>query len=101
MSFAIIGGGPAGFYLARFLAKMNCKPIVHVYEKDMCPFGLLRYGVAPDHISIKKAEINLSSVASYEHFDFIGNYPIDKSQIHSLSQSYSAVIYAIGAQGTN
>lgn len=62
-SFAIIGGGPAGFYMAKLLSKHPLKPYVHIYQKQLTPFGLLRYGVAPDHIAIKKAENTLAQAA--------------------------------------
>lgn len=45
----IIGGGPAGFYTARQLLRLFPKCRIDIYEKLPCPFGLLRYGVAPDH----------------------------------------------------
>lgn len=60
LSFAIIGGGPAGFYTAKLLTKFPCNPQIHIYEKELCPFGLIRYGVAPDHVSIKRSEVVLS-----------------------------------------
>ena len=49
-SFAIIGGGPAGFYTAKLLLKkFKTDSIVHIFDKNIFPFGLIRYGVAPDH----------------------------------------------------
>ncbi len=65
LSLAVVGGGPAGFYLARQLSKLPKQPLVHIFEKEYCPFGLIRYGVAPDHISIKKSETTLASIHSY------------------------------------
>jgi len=55
LSFAVIGGGPAGFYMSKLISRMGGDYIVHIYEKELCPFGLLRYGVAPDHVSIKRS----------------------------------------------
>lgn len=50
---AIVGSGPAGFYAAyRLLAKQK-DAIVDMYEKLPVPFGLARYGVAPDHPEVK------------------------------------------------
>lgn len=50
---AIVGSGPAGFYAAyRLLAKQQ-DTIVDMYEKLPVPFGLARYGVAPDHPEVK------------------------------------------------
>lgn len=50
---AIVGSGPAGFYAAyRLLAKAE-NAVVDMYEKLPVPFGLVRYGVAPDHPEVK------------------------------------------------
>lgn len=50
---AIIGSGPAGFYAAyRLLGKLD-DAVVDMYEKLPVPFGLTRYGVAPDHPEVK------------------------------------------------
>lgn len=72
-SFAIIGGGPAAFYTSKLLAKLPSNPLIHIIEKELCPFGLIRYGVAPDHISIKKSEMTLSDTANNPSFSFFGN----------------------------
>jgi adrenodoxin-NADP+ reductase len=73
LSFAIIGAGPAGFYISKCLAKLTQQPLLHIFEKEYCPFGLIRYGVAPDHISIKKSETTLSSISTYKGFQYFGN----------------------------
>lgn len=50
---AVIGSGPAGFYAAyRLLSKVS-GAIVDMYEQLPVPFGLARYGVAPDHPEVK------------------------------------------------
>jgi adrenodoxin-NADP+ reductase len=50
---AVVGSGPAGFYATyRLLAKQQ-NAIVDMYEKLPVPFGLARYGVAPDHPEVK------------------------------------------------
>lgn len=50
---AIVGSGPAGFYAAyRLLSKVE-DAMVDMYEKLPVPFGLARYGVAPDHPEVK------------------------------------------------
>lgn len=54
---AIVGSGPAGFYAAhRLLAKAE-DAVVDMYEKLPVPFGLARYGVAPDHPEVKVRHI--------------------------------------------
>ncbi len=53
LTFAIIGSGPSALYLSKLLVKLPSVKI-HLFEKELAPMGLLRYGVAPDHLSIKK-----------------------------------------------
>ncbi len=50
---AIIGSGPAGFYTAHRLFRKVSKVKVDMYESLPVPFGLVRYGVAPDHPEVK------------------------------------------------
>lgn len=57
-------------------------PAVHVFEKEICPFGLIRYGVAPDHQAIKRVEYTLSEVAKYPLFKYYGNSPIDIQRLN-------------------
>src|SRR5579871_2242300 len=50
---AIIGSGPAGFYAAGRLMRGHSKEVIDMYELLPIPFGLVRYGVAPDHPEVK------------------------------------------------
>lgn len=50
---AIVGSGPAGFYAASRLLSKQENAVVDMYEKLPVPFGLARYGVAPDHPEVK------------------------------------------------
>jgi hypothetical protein len=50
---AVIGSGPAGFYTAYRVLKDNPNTLVDMYEALPIPFGLVRYGVAPDHPEVK------------------------------------------------
>ncbi len=51
---AIVGSGPSGLYLAKSLLKKFKNAItIHVFEKLPEPFGLIKYGIAPDHIELK------------------------------------------------
>lgn len=50
---AVIGSGPAGFYAAYRLLNKVEDAVVDMYEKYPVPFGLVRYGVAPDHPEVK------------------------------------------------
>ena len=55
LKLAIIGGGPSGFYVASRLRHLLPKTEfgVHIYDRLWAPYGLVRYGVAPDHPEVK------------------------------------------------
>jgi hypothetical protein len=59
---------------------------------------LIRYGVAPDHVAIKKSEIGLSEIVSYPFFRYFGNYYIEGNGIDKLGERYSGIVYAFGAE---
>jgi NADPH-dependent glutamate synthase beta subunit-like oxidoreductase len=52
--FAIVGSGPAGFYMAKMMLTsiQNCR--VDIFDRNPHPYGLIRTGVAPDHQAMKK-----------------------------------------------
>src|SRR5271154_4490645 len=50
---AIIGSGPAGFYTAQRILKRLPESKIDMYESLPVPYGLVRYGVAPDHPEVK------------------------------------------------
>lgn len=63
---AIVGSGPAGFYAAyRLLGKVD-NATVDMYEKLPVPFGLVRYGVAPDHPEVKVCDRSLAYLRSFD-----------------------------------
>lgn len=53
MRFGIIGSGPAGFFVTEKLLKLFPNAQINIIEARFCPFGLIRYGVAPDHPEVK------------------------------------------------
>uniref|UniRef100_A0A7N8YJ43 NADPH:adrenodoxin oxidoreductase, mitochondrial n=1 Tax=Mastacembelus armatus TaxID=205130 RepID=A0A7N8YJ43_9TELE len=79
----IVGSGPAGFYTAQHLMKARQDVEVDIYERLPVPFGLVRFGVAPDHPEVKSygAEGNRSMripgedlAGVYSAKDFVGWY---------------------------
>jgi adrenodoxin-NADP+ reductase len=103
---AVVGSGPAGFYTAyRVMSKIQ-RAKVDMYEALPVPFGLVRFGVAPDHPEVKNCQDKFEEVASSPDFTFIGNVAIGNSDGHfsgctiplnSLMQHYDAVVFAYGA----
>lgn len=97
---AIIGAGPAGIYAADALIKSSLDRGVRIdlFERLPAPFGLIRYGVAPDHPRIKGIVAALHKVLDRGEVRFFGNveYGSDIS-LHELRTFYDAVIFATGA----
>ena len=95
---AIAGSGPSGFYAAEALLKSDVVADVDMYERLPVPFGLVRYGVAPDHPKIKNVTRIYDRTASHERFQYFGNVSIgDDLSIEELRQHYDAIILAVGA----
>ncbi|MFI9583394.1 FAD-dependent oxidoreductase [Streptomyces sp. NPDC052236] len=98
---AVIGSGPSGVYTAQALVQQSVVPDVrvHVLDRLPCPYGLVRYGVAPDHEKIKSLQNNLRTVLEDERIDFIGNVEVGAHGLGPgrLLELYHAVVYCLGA----
>uniref|UniRef100_A0A8C2CII0 NADPH:adrenodoxin oxidoreductase, mitochondrial n=1 Tax=Cyprinus carpio TaxID=7962 RepID=A0A8C2CII0_CYPCA len=96
----IVGGGPAGFYTAQQLLKARQDAAVDVYERLPVPFGLVRFGVAPDHPEVKNVINTFTQTAQHERCSFHGNVNVGKDvTIDELRQAYHAVVLSYGAEG--
>ncbi|RBM21717.1 NADP oxidoreductase [Prauserella sp. PE36] len=97
---AVVGAGPSGVFTA---AALLDRPdvLVDVYDRSPTPFGLVRYGVAPDHLKIKSVTRVLSRTLSDPRVRFLGNVEIGKDvRLDTLRGRYAAVVVAVGAPGT-
>lgn len=61
---AVLGSGPAGFYTAYKVMLSIENAVVDMYEYLPVPFGLVRFGVAPDHPEVKVSELTLLNISS-------------------------------------
>jgi NADPH-dependent glutamate synthase beta subunit-like oxidoreductase len=97
--FAVVGSGPAGFYTAEALEKAyGDKARVDILDRYAVPYGLIRFGVAPDHQSLKAVSKRYDKVVESPGVDFIGNVCVGRDvSIAELLDLYDAVILAIGA----
>lgn len=94
----VIGAGPAGIYAADILSKEHPNAMIDIIERDPTPFGLIRYGVAPDHPRIKEIVKALKRVFAHDNIRFLGNvnYGTDL-KLDDIRYFYDAVIFATGA----
>ncbi|XP_031424454.1 NADPH:adrenodoxin oxidoreductase, mitochondrial isoform X1 [Clupea harengus] len=96
----IVGGGPAGFYTAQHIIKGRPDVQVDVYERLPVPFGLVRFGVAPDHPEVKNVINTFTQTAQHERCRFLGNVNVGKDvSVDELRQVYHAVVLSYGAEG--
>lgn len=95
---AVIGAGPAGIYASDILSKSEVNASIDLYEKLPAPYGLVRYGVAPDHPAIKHIINALYEVLQRGDIRLVGNVEIGKDiTFEELRAQYDAVIIATGA----
>ncbi|WP_328318660.1 FAD-dependent oxidoreductase [Streptomyces sp. NBC_00388] len=99
---AIVGAGPAGIYAADALLKSDAAQApgvsIDLFERMPAPFGLIRYGVAPDHPRIKGIITALHKVLDKPQIRLFGNvdYPGDLT-LDDLHRFYDAVVFSTGA----
>ncbi|HOE66247.1 MAG TPA: FAD-dependent oxidoreductase [Candidatus Hydrogenedentes bacterium] len=96
---AIIGSGPSGFYAAEALFKSGKTIRIDMYDRLPTPFGLVRGGVAPDHLKIKTVTRVFDKIAACEGFSFLGNVAVGRDvTVDELRAHYHAVLFACGAE---
>jgi ferredoxin--NADP+ reductase len=99
---AIVGAGPAGIYAGNILTNaVNAaggSVAIDLFESLPAPYGLIRYGVAPDHPRIKGIVTSLHEMLDAGTTRFIGNVEVGRDiAIDELHERYDAVILATGA----
>ena len=97
--FAVVGSGPAGFYTAEALEKAyGDQARIDILDRYPVPYGLIRFGVAPDHQSLKAVSKRYDKVAESAGVDFIGNVTIGRDvSVAELLDLYDGVVLATGA----
>ena len=97
---AVIGAGPAGIYAADILTREHPDAHVDLIERLPAPYGLVRYGVAPDHPRIKEVVKALRNVLNRPTIRLFGNVAFGTDlKLSDLQRFYDAVIFATGAMG--
>ncbi len=97
---AIVGAGPAGFYAADALLRQDQVEVeVDMFDRLPSPYGLVRFGVAPDHQKIKAVTAAFDKVAAHPRFRFFGGVELGRHlTVDDLRRHYHQVVYATGAQ---
>ncbi|MET0198277.1 MAG: FAD-dependent oxidoreductase [Rhodococcus fascians] len=101
LKVAIVGSGPAACYAAEeILSQRGIDVAVDMFERLPAPWGLVRYGVAPDHQDTKSASEAFARTARRKGFRLFLNTEVGTDITHDeLSRRYDAVLYAVGAVG--
>ncbi|WP_448700955.1 FAD-dependent oxidoreductase, partial [Streptomyces avidinii] len=97
---AVVGSGPSGVYAAQTLVQQRGSRVrVDVLDRLPAPYGLVRYGVAPDHEKIKSLQGSLRTVLEDERIRFLGNVEVGGERLSTgrLLELYHAVVYCVGA----
>ncbi|HVS25822.1 MAG TPA: FAD-dependent oxidoreductase [Burkholderiales bacterium] len=95
----VVGAGPSGFYAAEALLKSGQTVSVDMIERLPAPYGLVRYGVAPDHPKLKEAILVYAVIARLPHFNLLGNVAVGRDvTVEELRAHYHGVIFACGAE---
>jgi ferredoxin--NADP+ reductase len=96
---AIVGSGPAGFYTAEHILKHEgTNAEVDMFDRLPTPYGLVRFGVAPDHPKIKSVIRVYEKTAARPEFRFFGNVEVGTDvSVEELRERYHAVVFAYGA----
>lgn len=95
---AVIGSGPSGFYTADALIKRDPDAEVAIIERLPVPYGLVRFGVAPDHQGSKKIVKQFEKTAADPRVSFFGNVELGRDvSLDDVRAMFDAVVFACGA----
>ena len=97
---AVVGAGPSGFYAVDALLRRKDVLIeVDTFDRLPVPYGLVRFGVAPDHQNIKAIIKGYEKIAANPRFRFFGNIQFGRDiHLEDLQAHYDQMIYAVGAE---
>ncbi|MEU6136394.1 FAD-dependent oxidoreductase [Nocardioides sp. NPDC047086] len=99
LKVAVVGAGPAGWYVAQELATTRrCDVEITVIDRLATPYGLVRYGVAPDHLDTKEVATDFAKTARHRRVRTRYNVEIGRDVTHEeLLGAHHAVVYTTGA----
>lgn len=96
-TIAIVGAGPSGCYLAQALRKKWAEARIDIFDRLPVPFGLVRYGVAPDHPGTKAVTQQFERLFERDGIGFHGNMALGRDlSLDDLREAYDVVALATG-----
>ncbi len=97
---AVVGAGPSGFYVLQALLREKTTPVsIDLLDRQPAPYGLVRYGVAPDHPNIKAVTKVYDRLATDPRVRYFGGVEVGRDLgVADLAVFYDAVVYCTGAQ---
>ena len=100
LQVAIVGSGPAGFYAADALLRQKDLTVqIDLYDRLPTPYGLVRFGVAPDHQKIKAVIRVYERIAANRYLRFFGNVKVGSNlSVQELRKHYDQIVYAVGCE---
>jgi ferredoxin--NADP+ reductase len=97
LSIAVLGSGPSGCYIAQSLRRSLPQSEITIYDRLASPFGLVRYGVAPDHQSTKSIQAQFARLFERENVRFAGNIEVGTDvTLDELRSIHHIVVLATG-----
>ena len=96
---AVVGSGPSALYTSKYLLRAAPSAVVDIFESLPVPYGLVRFGVAPDHPEVKRVSEDFDGVINDARLRFFGNVTVGSDvAVDTLLRRYHAVVLAYGAQ---
>ncbi|RPD77149.1 FAD/NAD-P-binding domain-containing protein [Lentinus tigrinus ALCF2SS1-7] len=112
IKLAVVGAGPSSFYVASRLLSLLPRSgphasslKIHLYDRLWAPYGLVRYGVAPDHPEVKNCTHKFDEAATDPRLRFFGNVNIGTTSpfsyalplsLEALMPYYTHILYSTG-----
>ncbi|KAJ2812060.1 NADPH-adrenodoxin reductase [Coemansia furcata] len=97
-NIAIVGGGAAGFYTAARLLAKTQDVNIDIFEQLPTPYGLVRFGVAPDHPEVKNCTTKFDQVSGSPRVRYFGNIQVGRQlALEKLRSAYDGVVLSYGA----
>ena len=95
---AIVGSGPAGAFAAEHLLQADVDIAIDMFERLPVPWGLARFGVAPDHPKTKQMADHFERIADDPRLRLVLNTELGRDlALEDLTEAYDAVVFATGA----